>query len=174
MFIEKGMKIRAITKQVLSFTGTIMDLAIQPCKDDQNRPHALLIIKQDYNYVAIEGEFEHVTLWVENLEQIEVYNKEEPIPHNAKILPIREFLLQELRKIITLDANNDITFYILGVFSDTDYPDIINISGEIDVFINNKESVCNYAFCIRKAETDPNLSHAECTITFCGKFTLER
>lgn len=172
MFIEKGMKIRAITKHGLSYTGTIMDLAIQPCEDDHNRPHALLIITQDYKYVEIEGEFEHVTLWVEKLEQIEVYNEAEPLPHNEKILPIRDILFQKLEKIIDIETN-EINFYVIDVLSDTDNPNIASICGEIDVTHNSKSYIGFYTFRIRRNETDRDLSHIECKINFQNKYELK-
>ena len=37
MFIEEKMKIRAITDDDKSYTGTVYSIVIQPCEDDVHR-----------------------------------------------------------------------------------------------------------------------------------------
>ncbi len=72
MFIEEKMKIKAITDDNENYTGSVYRIVIQPCKDDNNRPHALLFISQDKAYMEQEGEFGCVSLWVDKLKTIEV------------------------------------------------------------------------------------------------------
>ena len=39
MFIEEKMKIRAIDDDNKTYTGSVYRIVIQPCEDDNNRPH---------------------------------------------------------------------------------------------------------------------------------------
>ena len=72
MFIEEKMKIKAITDDNETYTGSVYRIVIQPCKDDNNRPHAVLFISQDKQYIEQEGEFGCTSLWVDKLKSIEV------------------------------------------------------------------------------------------------------
>lgn len=73
MFIEKDMRVCATKKDGSTFSGTVYQIVIQPCEDDDNRPHALLFIDQDKDRIEQEGEFGCIALWVENLRRIELY-----------------------------------------------------------------------------------------------------
>lgn len=72
MFIEEKMKIRAIDDNDKTYTGSVYRIVIQPCKDDNNRPHALLFISQDKKYIKQDGEFGCASLWVDKLKAIEI------------------------------------------------------------------------------------------------------
>lgn len=72
MFIEEKMKIRATDDDNKTYTGSVYKIVIQPCKDDNNRPHALLFISQDKNYIEQDGDFGCASLWVDKLKSIEV------------------------------------------------------------------------------------------------------
>ncbi len=75
MFIEEGMLIKATHDDGKTFTGTVYKIVVQPCKDDNNRPHALIFISQDKRFIEQEGEFGCVSEWVEKLKSIEVLEK---------------------------------------------------------------------------------------------------
>lgn len=72
MFIKEKMRIRAITDDNKSYTGTVYKIVIQPCEDDNNRPHSVIFISQDKKYIEQEGEFGCASLWVEKLKSIEL------------------------------------------------------------------------------------------------------
>lgn len=72
MFIEEKKKIRAITDDNKTYTGSVYRIVIQSCKDDNNKPHALLFISQDKAYIEQDGEFGCASLWVDKLKSIEV------------------------------------------------------------------------------------------------------
>lgn len=72
MFIEEKMKIRAITDDDKSYTGSVYRIVIQTCKDDNNRPHAVLFISQDKKYIEQEGEFGCASLWVDKIKSVDV------------------------------------------------------------------------------------------------------
>lgn len=71
MFIEEKMKIKVIADDEKTYTGTVYKIVIQLCKDDNNRPHALLFLSQDKQYITQEGEFGCVSLWVDKIKSIE-------------------------------------------------------------------------------------------------------
>lgn len=75
MFIEEKMKIRATDDDNKTYTGSVYRIVIQPCKDDNNRPHALLFVSQDKNYIKQDGDFGCASLWVDKLKAIEVLEK---------------------------------------------------------------------------------------------------
>lgn len=66
------MKIRAIGDDNKTYTGSVYRIVIQSCEDDNNRPHAVLFISQDKQYIEQEGEFGCASLWVDKLKSIEV------------------------------------------------------------------------------------------------------
>ena len=72
MFIEEGMLIKATHDDGKTFTGTVYKIVVQPCKDDNNRPHALIFISQDKRFIEQEGEFGCVSEWVDKLQSIQV------------------------------------------------------------------------------------------------------
>lgn len=72
MFIEEGMLIKATHDDGKTFTGTVYKIVVQPCKDDNNRPHALIFISQDKRFIEQEGEFGCVSEWVDKLQSIKV------------------------------------------------------------------------------------------------------
>ncbi len=72
MFIEEKMKIRAIDDNDKTYTGSVYRIVIQPCKDDNNSPHALLFISQDKKYIKQDGEFGCASLWVDRLKSVEI------------------------------------------------------------------------------------------------------
>ncbi len=75
MFIKEKMKIRATDDDNKTYTGSVYRIVIQPCKDDNNRPHALVFISQDKRFIAEEGEFGCASLWVDKLKSIEALEK---------------------------------------------------------------------------------------------------
>lgn len=72
MFIEEGMLIKATHDDGKSFTGTVYKIVVQPSKDDNNRPHALIFISQDKRFIEQEGEFGCASEWVDKLQSIKV------------------------------------------------------------------------------------------------------
>ncbi|WP_294753257.1 hypothetical protein [uncultured Ruminococcus sp.] len=66
------MKIRVIDDDNKTYTGSVYRIVIQSCEDDNNRPHAVLFISQDKQYIEQEGEFGCASLWVDKLKSIEV------------------------------------------------------------------------------------------------------
>ena len=46
MFIKEEMKIRATADDNKTYTGSVYRIVIQSCKDDNNRPHALIILRK--------------------------------------------------------------------------------------------------------------------------------
>ena len=72
MFIEEKMKIRAITDDNKTYSGIVFRIVIQPCEDDNWRPHALLFLSQDKKYVKQDGEFGCASLWVDKIKSIEI------------------------------------------------------------------------------------------------------
>jgi len=72
MFIEKKMKVCATYYDGKTYTGSVYKIVIQPDSDDSNRPHALLFISQDKNYIEQDGEFGCIALWVEKIIRIDV------------------------------------------------------------------------------------------------------
>ena len=66
MFIKKGDHVTAVTNDG-TYTGTVFDLVVQNCEDDENRPHALIFISQDKTYIDKEGDFGCASLWVDKL-----------------------------------------------------------------------------------------------------------
>ena len=72
MFIEEKMKIKATADDNKTYTGYVYRIVIQPCEDDNNRPHALLYVSQDKNYIEQDGEFGCASLWVDKLKSIEI------------------------------------------------------------------------------------------------------
>lgn len=77
MFIEENMFVRAVDKHDNTYTGTICKIVVQPCKDDDNQPHALIFISQDKKYINSEGDFGCISLWVDKLKSLET------IPDNS-------------------------------------------------------------------------------------------
>lgn len=78
MFIKEKMKIRATDYDNKTYTGSVYRIVIQLCKDDNNRPHALLFVSQDKNYIKQDGDFGCASLWVDKLKSIEVLEKQYP------------------------------------------------------------------------------------------------
>lgn len=75
MFIEEKMLIKATHDDGTTFTGKVYKIVIQPCKDDNNRPHAMIFISQDKQFIEQEGEFGCVSEWVDKLKSIEILEK---------------------------------------------------------------------------------------------------
>ena len=71
MFIEENMLIRATHDDGTTYTGKVYKIVIQPCKNDNNRPHALIFISQDQRATNQEDEFGCVSEWVDHLKSIE-------------------------------------------------------------------------------------------------------
>lgn len=72
MFFEKNNYVRAVCDDGTKYTGTIYNIAIQNCADDDNRPHALLFISQDKRFIREEGEFGCVSLWIDKIKTLEL------------------------------------------------------------------------------------------------------
>lgn len=72
MFIEEKMKIRAIANDDKTYSGIVYKIVIQPCKDDDYRPHALLFVSQEKDGIKQDGEFGCAALWVDKLKRIDI------------------------------------------------------------------------------------------------------
>ena len=72
MFIESGTLVKAVNCDGATYTGTIYKTTIQLCSDDNNRPHALVFISQDKRFIAEEGDFGCVALWVDKIKSLEL------------------------------------------------------------------------------------------------------
>lgn len=72
MFIEEKMKVCAIADDGKTYSGFIYKIVIQPCEDDDNRPHTLLFISQEKDYIKQDGEFGCIALWVDKLKHIDI------------------------------------------------------------------------------------------------------
>lgn len=81
MFIEEKDYVKAECNDGNTYTGTVYAICIQNCEDDNNKPHALIFISQDKNYIKEEGEFGCVSLWVEKCKSITLLNKAEKTIH---------------------------------------------------------------------------------------------
>ena len=55
-----------------TYMGRVYKTTIQLCKDDNDRPHALVFISQDKRYIKQEGEFGCVSLWVDKIKSLEI------------------------------------------------------------------------------------------------------
>lgn len=72
MFIEEKTKVYAITNDEKTYSGFVYKIVIQPCVDDDNRPHALVFISQSEDHNENDGEFGCIALWVDKLKHITV------------------------------------------------------------------------------------------------------
>lgn len=72
MFIEENMKICAIDNNGRSYSGIVYKIVIQPCEDDNNRPHALLFVSQESRSEESKDEFGCIALWVDKLQRIDI------------------------------------------------------------------------------------------------------
>lgn len=72
MFIEEKMKVCAVTNDDRTYSGFVYKIVIQPCEDDDYRPHALLFVSHEKDSAEQEGEFGCVALWVDKLKRIDV------------------------------------------------------------------------------------------------------
>lgn len=72
MFIEEKMKVCAIDNDGKTYSGTVYKIVIQPDENDNNRPHALIFISQDKEYIKQEGVFGCAALWVNKLNSINI------------------------------------------------------------------------------------------------------
>lgn len=70
------MKIKATDDENKTYTGSVYRIVIQPCEDDNNRPHALLFVSQDKKYIEQDGDFGCASLWVDKLKSIELLQSE--------------------------------------------------------------------------------------------------
>lgn len=68
------MHIKAVDINDNSFTGYVYKIVVQLCDDDNYKPHALIFLSQDRNYIETEGDFGCVSLWVDKLKSIEVFS----------------------------------------------------------------------------------------------------
>lgn len=72
MFIEEKAKIRAVDNDEKTYTGSVYKIVIEPDENNNNRPHALLFISQDREYIKQDGEFGCAALWVDKLKSINI------------------------------------------------------------------------------------------------------
>lgn len=72
MFFTKGQLVKVLDNEGNSYSGTIYKIVIQQCRDDSNRPHALIFLSQDKRFVETEGDFGCISLWVDKLKSIEM------------------------------------------------------------------------------------------------------
>ena len=72
MFIEIGTLVKVTYCDNTTYTGRVYKTTIQLCKDDNDRPHALVFISQDKRYIKQEGEFGCVSLWVDKIKSLEI------------------------------------------------------------------------------------------------------
>lgn len=70
MTVERGQLVRVKAIDGNTYTGTIYQIVIEQCEDDDNKPHAMIFISQDRRFINSEGEFGHVSLWLEAIESI--------------------------------------------------------------------------------------------------------
>lgn len=66
------MKVCATDNDGKTYSGNVYKIVIQPDDKNNNRPHALLFISQDKNYIEQDGEFGCIALWVEKINRIDV------------------------------------------------------------------------------------------------------
>lgn len=66
------MKVCAITNDGNTYSGVVYKIVIQPCEDDNYRPHALLFISQEKYCIEQDGEFGCIALWVDKLKRIDI------------------------------------------------------------------------------------------------------
>ena len=57
---------------IIQLIREVYKTTIQLCKDDNDRPHALVFISQDKRYIKQEGEFGCVSLWVDKIKSLEI------------------------------------------------------------------------------------------------------
>ena len=72
MFIEKGTLVKVTYCDNTTYTERVYKITIQLCKDDNDRPHALVFISQDKRYIKQEGEFGCVSLGVDKIKSLEI------------------------------------------------------------------------------------------------------
>lgn len=72
MFIEQNMNVRAITDDNITYEGNVYRIVVQPCEDDNDRPHALIFISQDKESNNQDTEYGCIALWVDKLKSISV------------------------------------------------------------------------------------------------------
>lgn len=72
MFIEEKMKVCANTDDSKTYKGIVYRIVIQPCEDDNNRPHALMFISQEKDCIEQDKEFGCIALWVDKLKTINI------------------------------------------------------------------------------------------------------
>lgn len=72
MFFEKGQMVRITDADNKEFTGTIYKIVIQPCADDNNRPHGLLFLSD-----ANDGKQDLgcMDTWIDKLKSIVLLEK---------------------------------------------------------------------------------------------------
>ena len=70
MFFEEKMNVCATDNNGKTYSGNVYKIVIQPDENDNNRPHALLFISQDKEYIKQEGEFGCAALWVNKIKSI--------------------------------------------------------------------------------------------------------
>lgn len=66
------MKVCANTDDGKTYKGIVYRIVIQPCEDDNNRPHALMFISQEKDYIEQDEKFGCIALWVDKLKQINI------------------------------------------------------------------------------------------------------
>ena len=72
MFIEEKMNVCAIANDGTTYEGIVYKIVIQPCKDDNYRPHTLLFISQNEDCFEQNSEFGCIALWVDKLKRIDI------------------------------------------------------------------------------------------------------
>ena len=72
MFIEENMRVCVVTDSHETYEGTVYRIVIQPCEDDNNRPHALIFISQDKESNNQDTEYGCIALWVDKIKSISV------------------------------------------------------------------------------------------------------
>lgn len=72
MFIEENMKVCAVTDDNSTYEGSVYRIVVQPCEDDNNRPHALIFISQDREHNNQDTEYGCIALWVDKLISLSV------------------------------------------------------------------------------------------------------
>ena len=77
MFIEEKMKVCAVTNDGSTYSGIICKIVIQPCEDDDYRPHALVFISQEKDNIGQDDEFGCIALWVDKLKRIDVMTEQD-------------------------------------------------------------------------------------------------
>ena len=72
MFVTQGTLVRLTLKNDITYTGYVFSIVVQLCAEDNNKPHSVIFISQDNLFVEDEGEFDCASVFIENVQKIEI------------------------------------------------------------------------------------------------------